>query len=161
MADDELIGTDNPLTDAQRRTLDIVLDLIVPASDDGRFTSAADIDVLGYVRENESRYLPTLREELDRLDEESQGRFSDPFAALAHTSQQALIDEIRAAEPSFMRGLALQTVTCYYQDDRVMQALGMEARPPYPKGFEVLSGDLSLLDPVRERGRIYREASKA
>ncbi|MGH7054344.1 MAG: hypothetical protein ACREFK_16060 [Stellaceae bacterium] len=30
-----------------------------------------------------------------------------------------------------------------------MRSLGMEPRPPYPKGFEVESGDWSLLDPVR------------
>jgi hypothetical protein len=39
----------------------------------------------------------------------------------------------------------------------VLEAIGMEARAPFPKGFEVEPGDLSLLDPVRRRGRVYRE----
>jgi hypothetical protein len=64
---------------------------------------------------------------------------------------------LRGEEPSFLARLAQQTVTAYYQDDRVLQAIGMEARPPFPKGYEVPSGDLSLLDPVRARGRVYRE----
>jgi hypothetical protein len=34
----------------------------------------------------------------------------------------------------------------------------MEARPPYPKGYQVVQGDLSLLEPVRARGKIYRDA---
>jgi hypothetical protein len=38
-----------------------------------------------------------------------------------------------------------------------MIALGIEARPPFPKGNEVTSGDLSLLNPVRERKQIYRD----
>ena len=57
-----------------------------------------------------------------------------------------------------MRTLAQQTVTCYYQNDRVLEAIGVGARPPFPEGYQVPSGDLSLLEPVRGRGRIYREA---
>ena len=48
---------------------------------------------------------------------------------------------------------------CYYRDDRVMRSLGLEVRPPYPKGFEVEQGDWSLLDPVRARPKLYREIS--
>src|SRR6516162_1999713 len=42
--------------------------------------------------------------------------------------------------------------------DRVMRSLGLEPRPPYPKGFEVEQGDWSLLDPVRARPKLYRDA---
>ena len=38
---------------------------------------------------------------------------------------------------------------CYYRDDRVMVSLGLEARPPFPKGHVLEQGDWSLLDPVR------------
>ena len=47
---------------------------------------------------------------------------------------------------------------CYYRDDRVLTAIGVEPRPPFPKGYEVPQGDWSLLDPVRARGPIYRDA---
>lgn len=40
-------------------------------------------------------------------------------------------------------------VQCYYRDDCVMRSLGMEVRPPFPKGFEVEQGDWSLLDRAR------------
>ena len=49
-----------------------------------------------------------------------------------------------------MRTLALQTVTCYYQDDRVLEAIwGWKRGRRFPKGYEVPTGDVSLLDPVR------------
>jgi hypothetical protein len=38
-----------------------------------------------------------------------------------------------------------------------MRSLGMETRPPFPKGFEVDQGDWSLLDAVRGRAKLYRE----
>lgn len=47
---------------------------------------------------------------------------------------------------------------CYYRDDRVMRSLGMEPRAPFPKGFEVEPGDWSLLEPVRTRPRLWRDA---
>jgi hypothetical protein len=64
---------------------------------------------------------------------------------------------MRLRDPMALQQLALATVTCYYQQDRVLEGLGMEARPPYPKGYQVPQGDLSLLDPVIARGRIYRD----
>ena len=79
--------------------------------------------------------------------------FGDALGA----ERQALLDEVRGDEPKFLRDLALQPVTLYYQDDRVMEAIGLEARPPFPKGSEVVAGDLSLLDPVRARGQVYRD----
>ena len=158
MTDQEVIGSDNPLSPAQRDVLAIVLDLIVPASADGRRPSAAEVDVLGYIRAAEPGTLANLGAELDRLDAEARERHGEGFASLDAEVRQALVDDIRAAEPSFMRTLAIQTVTCYYQDDRVLEAIGVEARPPFPKGYEVPSGDLTLLDPVRKRGRVWREA---
>ena len=158
MTSDRIIGSDGALTAAQRETLRAVLDMIIPASGDGRFPSAADIDVLDHIREFANHLLPALREDLDRLDRLAVERSGTTFAQLAESDRARVVDRAKFAEPGFLRDLALQTATRYYQDDRVLQALGMEARPPFPKGYEVVSGDLSLLDPVRKRGKLYRDA---
>ena len=158
MTQDRIIGTDNPLSDGQQRILAIVLDLIIPASEDGQRPSAADIDVLGYIRESEGHTLDGLRHELDWLDAEAFESQGEAFASLDAPTRQALVDAVREREPQFLRTLAMQTVTCYYRDDRVLEAIGVGARPPFPEGYEVPSGDVSLLEPVRRRGRVYREA---
>lgn len=158
MIKNDIIGTDNPLSDDQRRILAIVLDLIIPASEDGQRPSAADVDVLGYIRENESHTLDGLRAELDQLNAEAFESQGEAFASLDPATCKALVDAVREREPQFMRTLAMQTATCYYRDDRVLEAIGVGARPPFPEGYEVPSGDLSLLEPVRRRGRVYRDA---
>ena len=158
MTSDRLIGSDGALTAAQRETLAAVLDMIIPASSDGRFPSAAQVDVLDHIRESRSQLLPALREDLDRLDRLAAEHAGTAFAHLTESDRSRVMDEVRCAEPDFLKDFALATATCYYQDDRVLHALGMEARPPFPKGYEVLSGDLSLLDPVRRRGKLYRDA---
>ena len=157
MSSNEIIGSDAVLDSDQQRTFGAILDMIIPASGDGRFPSAAETDVLGYVAKTDPKLLETVRIELDRLNTMSEALHGLVFGDAHETVRQELLDEIRGKEPQFLRGLALQTVTCYYQDDRVMEAIGMEARPPFPKGYEVVAGDLSLLDPVRARGQVYRD----
>ena len=87
------------------------------------------------------------------LDEIAGGVLGDQAA----THQSNAIAQFRATESPPMTALVNATVRCYYRDDRVMRSLGMEPRPPFPKGFDIPQGDWSLLDPVRARGRVYRE----
>lgn len=152
------IATDSPLDETQRGILLVLLGMIVPASADERKPSAAEVDVLGYIVAREADFLPTLREELDAVEARAQGETGSAFLDLTAAEQQRVVAEARAEAPAFLRGLALHTVTCYYQDARVLEALGLEARPPFPQGYDVDAGDLSLLDPVRRRAPFYREA---
>jgi hypothetical protein len=147
-----------PLSATQRATLDAVLDLIVPPSTDGRMPGAAEVGVPEWMAAQVPDAFPRLCDELDELDRRAREAHARGFAELDSPRRQALVDAIRAASPSFMSRLAVETVTCYYLHDRVLQGLGMELRPPAPKGYQVVQGDLSLLAPVRARGRIWRDA---
>ena len=146
------------LTAAQRATLEQVLDLIVPPSADGRMPGASEVGVPAYLLVHCADALPTLRDELDRLDNQAQSLNGPPFSRLGANERQALVETLRAHDAEFMSRLALETVTCYYQHDRVLAALGMEVRSPAPQGFKVISGELMLLAPVRKRGKMYRDA---
>ena len=42
------------------------------------------------------------------------------------------------------------------RDDRVVRSLGLEPRPPYPKGYVLPHSDWSLLDPVCARPPFWR-----
>ena len=48
-------------------------------------------------------------------------------------------------------------MSAYYRDDRVLLALGLEARAPFPKGHALEQGDWSLLDAVRKRAPFWRD----
>ena len=159
MSADRIQITDSaqPLTAEQRATLDIVLNMIVPPSADGRMPGTAEVGVPAYLLSEVPDALPELRQELEQLDLRSRERFARGFAELGKGERQALVAAMRAQAPSFMSRLAMEALACYYQHDRVLECLGRQVRPPYPKGYEVVQGDLSLLDPVRARGKIYRD----
>ena len=154
-----IAGPAPSLTSVQRETLRAVLNTIVPASADGRLPGAAELDpVLRHVAQAEG-LVAALRGQLDTLQRDAIERFGAAFAALDDAGRIALLGELRARDAVLLQQLAVETLTCYYQQDRVLEGLGMEARPPYPKGYQVEQGDLSLLEPVIARGRIYREVS--
>lgn len=157
--DDRAAARGEPLSDTERTTLDAVLRLIIPASADGRLPSVADYDVWGHIGTAAPQHAEAIRGDLQRLDAAARSRLGSPFATATPAARETLAAELRAAEPGFLAELARQAVACYYLQDRVLEAIGMEPRAPFPRGHDVHPGDLSLLDPVRRRGKIYREVS--
>jgi hypothetical protein len=87
------------------------------------------------------------------------GMAAGNFAVLDGLAQDTALRRLQVDDPGTFTALAGLVMRCYYRDTRVMHALGMEPRPPYPKGFDVDTGDWSLLDPVRNRAKqIFRDA---
>ena len=154
---DNIIGSDNLLTDQQRRTLSALVNMMIPASEDGRMPGAGELDLLAYVRDETGELIPAIEQGLTVLNQQAIDEFGQDFASLADSDKQQQVDAIRVNQPDFVQSLLLKTVSAYYQNDRVISALGLEPRPPYPEGHEVEAGDLSLLDPVRKRSKLYRE----
>lgn len=150
-----IISTDNPLSEAQKETLVIVVDMMIPA--EGEMPSAADplimkaiIDGLG---DNESLVVLAL----STLDDLSSKQYERLFSRLESGQRDELIASFKSSHAELVQLLQYCTASHYYQDDRVMQALGLEARSPHPGGYSVDATDWSLLEPVRGREKIYRE----
>ena len=81
------------------------------------------------------------------------------FAALDATRRVEVAARLRAEGGSAVGVLTRNVLLCYYSDDRVMMSLGLEVRPPFPKGHVIEQGDWSLLDPVRARKPFWRPVS--
>ena len=71
---------------------------------------------------------------------------------------EAELGRLRQNNPAAFATIIAVVAQCYYRDDRVMRSLGMEARPPFPKGYVVREGEWPLLDAVRRRPPIWRRA---
>ena len=84
-------------------------------------------------------------------------RAPDGFAALASPEREDALRELASEQPGFLPGLLFQTYAAYYQHPRVLEGLGLEPRPPHPKGYAMEDGDLALLDAVRRRPPLYRK----
>ena len=142
-------------TEAELATLASVLDEIIPPSADGKLPGAGQLGLAGYVVAALQR-TPELgsmvAQGLSELDSLARNRHAPGFAALTREDKLQLLNEW-----GFVLPLTLHTFTGYYQHARVVEALGLEARPPHPKGYHMEPNDLSLLDAVRRRPKLYRE----
>jgi hypothetical protein len=144
---------DSPLSASQRRSLLAVLGCMIPASDAFEVPGADDPLIVADLLNSLKAQAAALITALDRLD----ALCGLAFHTLAADAQPQALDDFRRADMKHFALLVTLCVQCYYRDDRVMRSLGMEARAPFPKGFELPAGDYDLLGPVRARGPIWRD----
>ncbi|MBM4202977.1 MAG: hypothetical protein FJ194_02345 [Gammaproteobacteria bacterium] len=144
------------LTSAQSRTLAVLVGSMIPASDEHGVPGADDPLIFADILKSLGRETVAIQQLIGILDERSGGS----FVGLPIEQHQAVLEPVRQEHPLLIAALITATARCYYRDDRVMHSLGMEARPPFPKGFEVHEGDWALLDPVKARGPIWRNPDR-
>lgn len=152
----DLISTDLPLSAQQRHTLQILVGLMIPASREYDLPGADDAAIFADILATAKGRSQEVVHGLQALDVLSMTRHGSQLGELERDQIAEVVNEFRDSQASGIGLLVTIAVQCYYRDDRVVLALGMEARPPYPEGFEVEEGDWSLLDPVRQRPKFYR-----
>jgi hypothetical protein len=136
-----------------------VLDLLIPPSADGRLPGAGELGLARYIEAllaTTPGPRPLVAQGLAALEAAVSGRGARSFAALPREAQCALLDELGHSVPGFAPTLLFLVMTGYYREPRVLAALGLEDRAPFPKGHAVAESDFSLLDAVRRRGKLYR-----
>jgi len=143
------------LTEVEIEDLRCLAGLIIPASAKYDVPGADDDRILSDIVGSIGRDLGHVRTALGTL----QALAGGSFAALDVPRRAAAAATLRAEGGSPVRVLTRIVMLCYYRDDRVMASLGLEARPPFPKGHLVEQGDWSLLDPVRARTPFWRPVS--
>jgi hypothetical protein len=149
-------------TPEQARALVAVLDAALPPSADGRLPGAGELGLLARI-EAEMRRSPELgaavRDGLAGLDALARGRAAPGFAELPAPEREPVLRELAERQPGFLPGLLFHAFAAYYQHPRVLAGLGLEPRPPFPKGYAMEPSDLdALLAPVRRRGPLWRPA---
>ena len=144
-----------PLSEAEIETLRCVVDLVIPPSPEYGLPGAGDPAIFADIAASAGRYAADLTQALHMIDAAAGGG----LAALPRDRQAAVLATFRSEQPDLAAVIGAVTARCYYRDDRVMRAIGMEVRPPFPLGFDVKQGDFSLLGPVRARGKAYRDTA--
>jgi hypothetical protein len=143
------------LTEAETADLRCLAGMIIPASAKYGVPGADDDTIFSDIVNSIGRDSNEVRAALATLRALAGG----PFNALDAARRSEVAARLQAEGGSPVRVLTRAVLLCYYRDARVMVSLGLEARPPFPKGHELEQGDWSLLDPVRARKPFWRPAS--
>jgi hypothetical protein len=127
------------LSDTERYRLAEMAGALIPGDAALRMPAANDPEILADLEKSIGRDLPAIREALKGY------RAGQDINAWYEAGGQ----------PAAALGRLVAKV--YYRNDRVLEAIGYEARAPFPKGHVVEQGDWSLLDGVRGRPLLWRD----
>ena len=127
------------LSATELRDLADIAGAMIPASPERGMPGADDPLILADIARSVGRDLPLVREALESF--RAGQDINDWYA--------------KAGRPAATLGRIV--LSAYYRDDRVLLALGHEARAPFPKGYDVEQGDWSLLEAVKHRPPFWRD----
>ena len=148
------LDTTVALSPTERDDLRRIAGIMVPASAEFGVPGADNSSIFADIVKSLGRDLAAVRRALADLSTLAGG----VFATLDDNRAEAVAEKFLAQETPSLTALGRCVVQCYYRDDRVMLSLGVEPRPPFPKGHMIEQGDWSLLDPVRARAQMWRVA---
>ncbi len=148
------MSAENSLSRRQRDDLRAIAAMMIPASAEYDVPGADDAAIQAEILATLGRDTGPVGRALDHLAQLA----DEPFAELDATRREALVKEFRATGGAAVATLVRVVLQCYYRDDRVLRSLGLELRPPFPKGYLLEQGDWSLLDRVKTRPPMWRRA---
>jgi hypothetical protein len=154
------VSTESPVffAAAQRELLVSVLNRIVPAA--GALPGAGDLGVASYLDRvvGQSAALRRLfAQGLVQITLMSQTQYAQPFTMLLEEQRDTVLRQVETTAPEFFEVLVTHTYSGYYSHPTIVRLLGMEGRPPQPRGYHLEPLDLSLLDNNKQRQPIYRQ----
>lgn len=150
------MSNDTPLSPEQTRDLRLLAGLMIPASVEFGVPGADDSAIFADITRSLGRDLNDVRDALAALDALCGGGFSE----LDEARRAGAAETFLARDDRHVAVLGRAILQCYYRDDRVVRALGRDPGPPFPKGRTLEQGDWSLLDAVRGRPQMWREAPR-
>ena len=155
------MSDDTPgFTADEERMLTGLLDAIIPGSADGRLPAAGTLGLVRHIArmvEQTPMLRPVVAYGLSTLDDLARKRAPAGWQGLSAEEQTAVLKQFTDEDQFFLPAFLFLAYSGYYTDARVVEALGLEPRPPHPTGYTMEPDDLSILDPVRRRGKMYRD----
>jgi hypothetical protein len=89
----------------------------------------------------------------------SAARGEDAFVRADAGGRIASVRQVEVEMPGPFRALVALVLRDYYEAEMVLLAMGWRTEPPQPQGHLLPPFDEALLDPVKRRGRMWRESA--
>lgn len=146
------------LSQSQHELVTSVLDRLIPPQ--GEMPGAGEVRTADHLDGIAARSAGIARLFSGGLQdiEIAAARLGSGFKELSGDQQDEVLRDVEAENPQFFDLLVRHTYNGYYSNPKVVELLGLDPRPPQPRGNRVERGDLSSLQVVVERGQAYRDA---
>lgn len=145
------------LSEEEQNVLMLVIGHIIPEDAANNLPGANDpaifLDILVVDRQQ--------RNALKQLTAAVTSYLPKPVFSISKDKLFEALAAFREEKPTDAQYLQTITALAYYRDKRVLKSIGIDPRPPFPEGYKVEAGDWDLLEPVRQRGKIYVQPDQA
>ncbi|MDZ7683948.1 MAG: gluconate 2-dehydrogenase subunit 3 family protein [Gammaproteobacteria bacterium] len=148
-----VISSDSPIGRKTQQVLRSLAELMIPETD--TMPSAADEAIFAGIVKRLAPNADSVADAVWELDSYAVQETDCGFTELDAERRMQILD--RSGLSQFRQLFQMAVLPAYYQDDRVMMAIGLPPRPAWPEGYEIDPTDWSLVDPVKARGPIWRE----
>jgi len=143
------------LNKRQIAVINSLLEFLIPSSEDKGMPSAAKIGFIDYVIGND--LVGLIAQGVVLLESLSMDVFNSSFSALTLKEKEVVLQKNTRIWNIYLNELSPHILRCYYTSPEVLKAIGIDPSPPYPYGSNVYNGDLTLLERVYARSKIYRD----
>lgn len=135
--------------------LAMILDTMLPGDPELGLPPGSSIDFSGYVeRQDAGAAVASFRE---LVEDAARQRFDTAFFALNENQRLIAINACQRLDLRLFAAFVNHVLRAYYTDTNVLQRISTGAVPAFPDGNPLDDDDWTILEPVYERGPIYRE----
>ena len=127
-----------------------IVDLLIPAKEN--LPSPSKINVVDHIDDALSNTPKLKRIFVEGLADINNKK----ILSLPKMEQIALLTKYELSNGTFFSLLLRHTYNAYYTNPIVVAGIGMTGRPPQPLGYTLEKGNLTLLDKVIKKGKIWR-----
>lgn len=145
-------------TESQAALMTAALNQIIPA--DEKYPAAGDLDVVAHIDRSVVKQVTLRRlflEGLYLLEQRAVAWYGANFTVLDSDQQIEVLRYVEKESAEFFSALVKHTYNGYYTNKKVLELCGASTVPPQPTGHVVEMGDLSSLEAVKARGKLYRD----
>jgi len=134
--------------------LSCILDTIIPAESLLGLPSAASIGFTDYSQKHSVLDLSeSFTKMVEMVTEQALGQ---DFCELDEDVRLQMLNLCRSRDIRLFSSFITHVFRAYYSNRHVLERIGSGAVPPFPQGNVLASDDWTILEPVFNRGAIYR-----
>jgi hypothetical protein len=135
--------------------LQVIIDAMLPGDPDLGMPCASSIDFESHLGRHD---VGDIAYEFVRiLDKVCSEKFSLSFIDLNSEQKMQAINACKLVNVRVFSTLVGHLLRAYYTSPLVLSKIGAGSIPPFPRGNSLPQDDWSILEPVYERGQVYRE----
>jgi hypothetical protein len=142
---------------AKRDLLTLVLDTLVPGSEDFPESGALALDHVLAMAGASAELEALLSRALEAIEDETPG-VARGFPGLSATQREDVLRRVEGAHPEPFEALVHHAYDGFYSHPATIKRLGLEPGPVQPRGYRIEAAALPDLGRVAARGPIYRRA---